>query len=184
MFCTFSCSRVVQVGVLSTMRATGGKKKEPGTLNWVSRQWLCSLVPSSWNRFHMAGLETFPVGRASANGSFCKGSASYIRSPSLGSVCSSSLAKYLGLSLFVPRRTDHSWPFSLACIKYTPWRSQCSAAAPLLAASVLLCEVIRPLHCRLCSCSTSYYLPEPNGTCRFLYSSVAKRSLWKKMGSK
>lgn len=124
----------------------------------------------------MAGLETFPVGRASANGSFCKGSASYIRSPSLGSVCSSSLAKYLGLSLFVPHRTDHSWPFSLACTKYTLWRSRCSAAAPLLAVSVLLCEAIRPLHCRLCSCSAPYYLPDPDGTCRFLCSSVANKN--------
>lgn len=61
-----------QVRVLCTVQAT---RKKHGTLNWVSRHWLCSLVRSSWNRFHMAGLETFPVGRVPANGSFCKGSA-------------------------------------------------------------------------------------------------------------
>lgn len=60
------------VSVFYTAQAT---RKKHSTLNWVSRHWLCALVPSSWNRFHMAGLETFPVGRAPANGSFCKGSA-------------------------------------------------------------------------------------------------------------
>lgn len=60
------------VSVFYTLQAT---RKKPSTPNWVSRHWLCALVPSSWNRFHMAGLETFPVGRAPANSSFCKVSA-------------------------------------------------------------------------------------------------------------
>lgn len=72
-------------------------RKKHGTLNWVSRHWLCAPVPSSWNGFHMEGLETFPVGRT-ASGSFCKGWAA----TSGAHPCSRSLAKYPGLSARAP----------------------------------------------------------------------------------
>lgn len=51
--------------------AQATRRKKPSALNWVPRRQLRVLVPSSWNRFHMAWLETFPVGRAPVNGSFC-----------------------------------------------------------------------------------------------------------------
>lgn len=59
-----SCGELKCRTVPSTLCRPLGKKHS--TLNWVSRRWLCALVPSSWNGFHMAGLETFPVGRVKA----------------------------------------------------------------------------------------------------------------------
>lgn len=71
-------------------------KNSPSTLNWVSRQWLCSPVSSSWNGFHMAGRETFPVGRTSANGSFCKGSAATLGTHPWAQCAPPSLARNSG----------------------------------------------------------------------------------------
>lgn len=53
---------------VSIFSASQTTRKMHSTVNWVSRHWLCAVVPSSWNWFHMAELETFPVGKACANG--------------------------------------------------------------------------------------------------------------------
>lgn len=82
-------------------------KNSPSTLNWVSRQWLCSPVPSSWNGFHMAGRETFPVGRTSAKGSFCKGSAATLGTHPWAQCAPPSLGKYSGAQSV---RVPPYWP--------------------------------------------------------------------------
>lgn len=101
-------------------------KNSPSTLNWVSRQWLCSPVPSSWNGFHMAGRETFPVGRTPANGSFCKGSAATLGTHPWAQCAPPSLAKYSGAQSV---RVPPYWP-QLAFL--TGGHQVCSVAVGLL----------------------------------------------------
>lgn len=133
-------------------------KNSPSTLNWVSRQWLCSPVPSSWNGFHMAGRETFPVGRTPANGSFCKGSAATLGTHPWAQCAPPSLAKYSGAQSV---RVPPYWP-QLAFL--TGGHQVHSVAVGLL------CRCWGPSVCRC-----RYSVPGPGGTCSVWQLRVAKQ---------
>ena len=135
--------------------AVQAARRSHSAFNWVSRRWLCARAPSSWNGFHMAGLETFPVGRAQANGSVCKKNrlSSSIRSPVLSSVCCSLAGpSQLGL-VVVPlphRHMQGSDPAAAHCsgssdlylpfyLSYVCWQATTSFSSDSLCRSRVLC---------------------------------------------